>query len=57
MRLQLSLLEPRPPEDRVWRALDDEHRAQAIALLARLIAKLAAARRRLTVLAQEKNHE
>ncbi len=51
MQLQLSLLETLPPEPgtAAWLALDDEHRAHAVAMLARLIAQFAAARRTVTV--------
>lgn len=46
MQLLLSFLETPPPAlgAPVWKALDDEQRAEAVAALTRLIAKVAATR-------------
>ena len=57
--MQLSLLETLSPQRRTaaWLALDDARRAQAVAILARLIAKLAAARCKMTVADPEKERE
>ena len=46
MRRQLSFLETTQPNGTapVWAVLDDEQRAKVVAMLARLIAKMATAR-------------
>lgn len=58
---QLSLLETSLPVNRgaaVWATLDDERRALVVAVLARLIARLTAARSNVTVTAdKDENHE
>ena len=43
MQLNLSLLESAVAEARVWEALDQDQRAAVIEILARLVAKAAAA--------------
>ena len=56
--MQLSLLESVSPEPSraTWLALDDEHRVQALAIVVRLIARLAACRQE-TVADREEQHE
>ena len=58
--LQLSLLETPPPRCSapVWATLDDEHRALAVAKLARLMTRVIVAKRKTTVAVdKESNHE
>ena len=57
--MQLSLLETVLPEpsSAAWLALDDEHRVQALAILARLIAQLAARRQGTVAADPEEQHE
>lgn len=55
--LQLSLLET-PRNAAIWATLDDEHRTLAVAMLARLIARVIVAKRKTIVTVnKETNHE
>ena len=58
---QLSLLETSLPQNEdhaVWKTLDEEQRALAVGMLARLIAKLTAAQRVVTKSAdKERDHD
>jgi len=57
--LQLSFLDKQPPDGAapVWAALDDEQRTLVVAILARLIARIAIAPASTTLADEEQNHD